>query len=422
MRLRLTRFAAASARLVVAVAQQAQLHHQRGHQRGIELFPAAAAQRTGQHQITEPGADQPADRDAHGLEHAAHFAVAAFLQRDAVPAVAAIAPEIIEGTESGLAIIQVDALDQRLALRLVHLAQHAHGVFALGAVAGVHDAVGHIARGRENQQALGIQVQAAHRQPFAGAQLGQAGEHAGAAAGIIMADDFAGRLVIQDHARRLLGVGARDGLAIDADLVIGRHALPDMGRLAVDGHTARHDELFHLAPRTDARVGQHLVQLGHDGFAVQVLAQALFAARRLVQIGQGLIGLAFRLAGIVARTDGLGGRLIGGFAGILGFFARGVGAAAAKRRAQLAAAAAAAALAFGGGAGGLVGRRRLINGGIVVLHRCRCIGCHWDSSGFQTGSDLPGASPLLSWSWGRCGTSGTSGVAGCGGGTISGSG
>ncbi|CAB3659101.1 hypothetical protein LMG1866_00474 [Achromobacter ruhlandii] len=388
MRLRLLGAAAVAAGLVV-FAQQAQLHHQRGDQRCIELFPAAAAQRARQDHVTETGADQPADGHADRFEHAPHFAVAAFLQGHAIPAIAAVAAQVIERAERRHAVFQLDAIDQRLALRLVHLSQHAHRVFAFGAVAGVHDAVGHVARRGEDQQAFGIQVETTDRQPLAGAQLGQAREHAGAAAGVVVTDNFAGRLVIQDHARRLLGVGAHDGLAIDAHLVVRRHALADMGRLAIDRHTAGHDQLFHLAARADARVGQHLVQLGHDRFAVQVLAQPLFHAVGGIQVRQRLLG--FLLAATAVRALGLAGRggLTFGGGRLLG---RRIAATAAERRAQLAATA--AGLAFGGrlAAGG--GFRRPVGNGVigtrvVVLH-C-CIRCHWDSSEFQTWGGLPGA-------------------------------
>ena len=34
-----------------------------------------------------------------------------------------------------------------------------------------------------------------------------------------------------------------------------------MGRLTIDGHTARDDQFFHVATRTQSDVGQHFVQL-----------------------------------------------------------------------------------------------------------------------------------------------------------------
>ncbi|CUJ49428.1 Uncharacterised protein [Achromobacter xylosoxidans] len=388
MRLRLLGAAAVAARLVV-FTQQPELHHQRGDQRGVQFFPAATTQRAGQHHVAKAGADQPADRYANRLEHAAHFAIAAFLQRHPVPTVAAVATQVIERAKSGHAVFQLDAIDQRLTLRVVHLAQHTHGVFTLGAVTRVHDAVGHVARRGEDQQTLGIQIEPADRQPLAGAQLGQARKHAGAAARIVMADDFTCRLVIQDHARRLLGIGPHDRLAIDPHLVIRRYALADVRRLAVDRYTAGDDQLFHLSTRANARIRQHLVQLGHDGFAVQVLAQPLLHAVGGLEVRQRLLGFLLAATGIrrirLASRRGLpfgSGSLLGGR----------VTATAAERRAQFAATATGFALGGRFAAGGSF-RRRVGNGvvrtGVVVLH-C-CIRCHWDSSECQTWGGLPGA-------------------------------
>src|SRR5690606_26158249 len=87
------RLAHPSAVGIVVVAQQAKLHHQGGDQLGVELFPAATAQCTRQYQIAETGTDQSADGDPHGFEHATDFAVAAFLESDAIPAVAAVAAQ-----------------------------------------------------------------------------------------------------------------------------------------------------------------------------------------------------------------------------------------------------------------------------------------------------------------------------------------
>ena len=76
-----------------------------------------------------------------------------------------------------------------------------------------------------------------------------------------MADDFAGWLVIKQDARRLVRELALDRLAVDAHL-IGRHdALADVRRLAVHRYTPRDDQFFHVAARTHARLGEHLVEL-----------------------------------------------------------------------------------------------------------------------------------------------------------------
>ncbi|KAG0769082.1 hypothetical protein G6F22_017415 [Rhizopus arrhizus] len=72
MRLRLLRAATIAAGFVV-FTQQSQLNHQRGDQRTIQFFPAAATQRTRKHHVAETGADQTTDRHADRFEHAADF-------------------------------------------------------------------------------------------------------------------------------------------------------------------------------------------------------------------------------------------------------------------------------------------------------------------------------------------------------------
>ena len=67
-------------------------------------------------------------------------------------------------------------------------------------------------------------------------------------------------------------------LAGDLHLVAERDALADVRRLAVDGDAAVEDQVFHVAPRADARLRQHLVQLRRIGLGRQ---HALRRPRRL---------------------------------------------------------------------------------------------------------------------------------------------
>jgi hypothetical protein len=66
---------------------------------------------------------------------------------------------------------------------LLQRAQHAHGVLALHAEARVHQLVGQVAGGGEQQQAFGVHVQAAHRLPLALLQARQLAEHRGRCCG-----------------------------------------------------------------------------------------------------------------------------------------------------------------------------------------------------------------------------------------------
>ncbi|MOA28919.1 hypothetical protein D3C78_1498970 [compost metagenome] len=110
----------------------------------------------------------------------------------------------------------------------------------------MHQVVGQFTGVGEQQQAFGVQVEAADGLPFALVQARQAAEHGRAVLRVVMADDFAGRLVIGQHARfRRLDAKA-DGLAVDLDLVAVLHALAHVGRLVVDRNLAFEDELFHF--------------------------------------------------------------------------------------------------------------------------------------------------------------------------------
>ncbi|KGD51083.1 hypothetical protein DP43_5061 [Burkholderia pseudomallei] len=206
-------------------------------------------------------ADQAAHHQADRLEHPPHLAVAPFGKRDVIPVIRAFAAAVANAQEIRRAVVELDAVQQLLTRRLGQLADDAHRVLALDAIARMHEAVREIARRRQHQQAFGVEVEAADREPFRGLHRRQPIEHGRAALRIRVAHDLARRLVIQQHARRLARQLALDRLAVDPHL-IGRHdPLADVRRLAVHRHPAGNDELFHLAARAHAGFREHLVQL-----------------------------------------------------------------------------------------------------------------------------------------------------------------
>src|SRR5476649_1062699 len=300
--------------------------HELAHGVFFQLFPATALQVAWQGHRAVSGTDQALHGQADGLEHAAHLAVAAFANDHAIPLVDAFAAAVGDLGEVRQAVVELDAGQQLLAHTLFQLAQRAHRVFAVNAVARVHQPVGQVARGGEQQQAFGVEVEAADGQPFAGLHRRQAVEHRWTAVRVVIADDFAGRLVVDQYARRLLADAALDQLAVDAHVVGRQDALADVGRLAVDGYAAGDDQLFHVAARTEAGLGQHLVQLrrvvvrgqvaAHGGFGQHATLARLVAVEsvrgdegkhRVGVVGLGraatlllrLAALAFRLARLV---------------------------------------------------------------------------------------------------------------------------
>ena len=77
-----------------------------------------------------------------------------------------------------------------------------------------------------------------------------------------MSHHLAGWLVISNHARRRRIDTYPNGFAVDLDAVTKLDALADVGRLGIDRYAAFEDQLLHLKPRTQASLGQNLVELG----------------------------------------------------------------------------------------------------------------------------------------------------------------
>src|SRR5690606_17411236 len=145
--------------------------------------------------------------------------------------------------------------DQLLLLLVSQFAQHTHRVLALSAVTRMHEPVSQIARRGQNQQALGIEIEAPYRQPLTDSHFGQAGTNRRTPRRVVVADDFASWLVIKNNAWRLGGIGARDGATIDTHLIVRPNALANMRRLAIDGHSPGNNQLFHFASRTNTSIG-----------------------------------------------------------------------------------------------------------------------------------------------------------------------
>jgi uncharacterized membrane protein len=165
----------------------------------------------------------------------------------------------------------------------------------------VHELVGQFAGIREQQQALGVDVQAPDGLPFALCQARQAPEHRRTVLRIVVRHDLADGLVVRDDARRRRRDAHLHRAAVDLDVIAKGDALTDVRRLTVDGDLALEDQLLHVATRADAGLRQHLVQLGCVGLGAQ---HALVRGRR--PLGRGLF-----LGGVERPRDDLGEHLAG---------------------------------------------------------------------------------------------------------------
>src|SRR5690606_6013849 len=182
---------------------QTQLNHERRDERTVEFLPASATQITWQHDFAKSCADQTADSDSSRFEHAPDLAITTFVQSGAIPAIAAFTANELKHTEFCQTILKLDAFYQPRLLLCRQFAQHAHSVLSLCTIARMHEPVRQVTGGGQNKQALGVEIETPNRQPFPCLDLGKASEHGGSTAWIVVTDDFAGRLVIQNDSRRL---------------------------------------------------------------------------------------------------------------------------------------------------------------------------------------------------------------------------
>ena len=228
----------------------------------IELNKSAPFQTTRQHHGAVANADQAADGVTDRFKHAAHFAVATFRNRHAVPAISAFAAAGFNGAELSHAIIELHTFEQALFFFGIQGAQNAHGVFTLQTKTRVHQLVGQLPGTGQQQQTFGVQVQASDRLPLALKQLRQTPENGWAVLWIVMRYHLARGLVVRNHAWRWRVYAHANGLAVDFDVVAKLNALTDVCRLRVHGNSALEYQLLHLQARAQARLRQHFVQLG----------------------------------------------------------------------------------------------------------------------------------------------------------------
>ena len=195
------------------------------------------------------------------LEHAAHFAVAAFRNRHAVPAIGAFAATGFNGAELSHAIVELHTFEQALFFFGIQGAQDAHGVFTLQTKTRVHQLVGQLPGAGQQQQTFGVQVQPPDRLPLALKQLRQTPENGWAVLWIVMRYHLARGLVVRNHAGGRRVYAHANGLAVDFDVVTKLDALTDVCRLRVHGNSSLENQLLHLQARAQARLRQHFVQL-----------------------------------------------------------------------------------------------------------------------------------------------------------------
>src|SRR5574340_1835457 len=224
----------------------------------LHLLPAAQLRR--QRDRAEADSGQARHGEAEMLEQPPHFALAAFLDDHAVPAVGPLAAGDKAALQLGRPVVQFNPCEQLCDHVLGQLAQHPHRVLALDFEARMHQLVGELARGGEDHQAVGVVVEPPDGNPLGAAQSGQRVEHGGAALGVVAGDDLAFRLVVGQDASALVLEAQVHAAAADLDDVARSDLAADRGSFAVDLHAALGDPFLHLSARTQPRRGQRLMQ------------------------------------------------------------------------------------------------------------------------------------------------------------------
>ena len=217
---------------------------------------------------SEPHALQPHHRVAHRIAHVADLTRPPLVQRDRHQRlVLACAEARVDETDHGgrrAASLDGHAAAQPLEGIVAGHAAHPGVVLAFHLVARVQQAGREVAVVGEQQQALRVVVEAAHRVDVL-AHVGQQVEDGWPLLGVLPRRHVAARLVEQDVP---VARGDADTLTVHADVVVcgvgPRAEFPD--RRAVDRHAAVQDERLGGAPRGDAGGGEDLLQAVAGGW------------------------------------------------------------------------------------------------------------------------------------------------------------
>lgn len=202
----------------------------------------------------EPSGLDPFEPDhgmTHVVEHAPHLALPAFVDRDIDPGVRFFLPDLPDLGRRGLAVLQKDARFQRRDGAVFEHALDLHQIGLGKFMFGVRDQVSKIPVIRQEQQALGIVVQPAHR-IYADLDAFQQIMHRGPSLRVGHGRHKTRRLVQHDIGWRLFGI---DELAVNLDMVFVWVGLgTELGHdRPVHPHPALGNKLFRSAAGGDPR-------------------------------------------------------------------------------------------------------------------------------------------------------------------------
>ena len=209
-------------------------------------------------------AQQSADLVAHGLPHAAHFPVAPLVEHQSIGGVLRLAARggLLDHPVEGRRTVFQRNAPQELADRVaVRPSPHPHQVFALDAARGMHQAMGEIAIGGEEEKTRGVDVQPADDDPATLLQRRQVVEDGGPALRVPPRGHLADRLVVQqDLARGRLRRAQLQLAPVEADLIARTGAIAELRDTPGHGQAAVGDPLLDLAARAQTGGREQLLE------------------------------------------------------------------------------------------------------------------------------------------------------------------
>src|SRR5262247_251727 len=232
-----------------------------GDRRRIELAEPSALQSGWQPHRAEANPHQTAHRIAHRCEHPADLPIAALLEDDPIPVIAALPAFVGDRREAGAPVLEQNALAERAERFRAERSAHPHRVLAFGFVARVREPGGELAGSREKQEPARVEVEPTDGDPAPAPQPRQAVEDRWASFRVVDGDDFPGRLVVEEHARADALPTTIDRPPVELDAIARRDALTEVRSHAVHRDPPRRDPRLHLAARAEAGAREDFLEL-----------------------------------------------------------------------------------------------------------------------------------------------------------------
>jgi hypothetical protein len=226
--------------------------------RQILRTPRLEARRQRNTRVTD--ADQTGNHGAHRFDHAANLTIPAFAQCHVIPAVHPGAASIAELIELGRAVIELNFGSQLLDLILGQPAKYTHSIGTLDLVTRVHQPVGQFAIIRRQQQAGGIEVEAADGNPTPLANGRERAEDGWAAFRIGSGGDFAFGFVVDNYPSDRFFVRYRDFLPAHFNQITDPGHIAQLGCHTIEFDLARTDPAFDHATGPESLCGQDFLQ------------------------------------------------------------------------------------------------------------------------------------------------------------------